>query len=169
MEDVAREAGVTKLIVYRHFDSKEDLYRAVLHRTSTRLAEEFAAGVRRRDRRGVAVRALLTVAREDPDGFALVWRHAARETPFAAYAADVRRSAVELARTLVDEPLHDSPLRAWAADALVGHLVDAVLHWADGGDPADDDSFVDAVTAGVPALVDAWSRSSGGEQATIRD
>ena len=33
MEDIAAEAGVTKLIVYRHFDSKQQLYEAVLDHT----------------------------------------------------------------------------------------------------------------------------------------
>ena len=31
MDDVARDAGVSRLILYRIFDSKHDLYRAVLH------------------------------------------------------------------------------------------------------------------------------------------
>src|SRR3954470_6565918 len=45
MEDVAATAGVTKLIVYRHFDSKDELYRAVLTQVATRLREEFEAGL----------------------------------------------------------------------------------------------------------------------------
>ena len=43
MEDVAAACGVTKLIVYRHFESKEDLYREVLQRVFDRQAEEFVA------------------------------------------------------------------------------------------------------------------------------
>ena len=53
MEDVAEACGVTKLIVYRHFDSKEDLYRAILQRVFDRQAEELAP----RARAPVAVRA----------------------------------------------------------------------------------------------------------------
>ena len=48
MEDIAAASGITKLIVYRHFDSKEELYRAVLQRVFDRLAEEFVDGVRER-------------------------------------------------------------------------------------------------------------------------
>src|SRR5204863_4834383 len=59
MEDVAAASGITKLIVYRHFDSKEELYRAVLQQVSDRLAEEFVAGVQRGERRGLGVRTLL--------------------------------------------------------------------------------------------------------------
>ena len=42
MDDVAAAAGITRLIVYRHFDSKEDLYAAVLQHVRDRLAEELA-------------------------------------------------------------------------------------------------------------------------------
>ena len=41
MEDVAAAAGVTKLIVYRHFDAKETLYRAVLERVFERQVTLF--------------------------------------------------------------------------------------------------------------------------------
>src|SRR5688500_17290522 len=94
MEDVAAACGITKLIVYRHFDSKEALYDAVLERVSDRLAEELIEGVRS-GRPGVtAARALLVVAREDPDGFSLLWRHAVRELQFAGHAEEVRKRGV---------------------------------------------------------------------------
>ena len=41
MEEVAAAAGVTKLIVYRHFEAKETLYRAVLERVFDRQVELF--------------------------------------------------------------------------------------------------------------------------------
>src|SRR5687768_1895498 len=88
MDDVAAAAGITKLIVYRHFDSKDELYRAVLQRVSSRLAEELVAALEQPQPRAIGARVLLTVAREDPDGFVLLWRHAAREPQFAAYAAE---------------------------------------------------------------------------------
>src|SRR3954462_3631856 len=52
MDDVAAEAGIPRLIVYRHFDSKEDLYRAVLTKVTERLGEEWTKGLQRVDRRG---------------------------------------------------------------------------------------------------------------------
>ena len=39
MEDIAAAAGVTKLILYRHFASKADLYRAVLQRVADQLKQ----------------------------------------------------------------------------------------------------------------------------------
>ena len=113
MEDVAGAAGITKLIVYRHFESKEELYRAVLQRVSDRLAEEFIRGVTAADRRGVGVRALLTVAREDAPAFALLWRQATREPQFSDYAREHRERAVGVARLLLRSTFADPMLVRW--------------------------------------------------------
>jgi hypothetical protein len=43
MDDVARAAGVTRLIVYRIFESKDDLYRAVIDADGFRLLWRHAA------------------------------------------------------------------------------------------------------------------------------
>jgi AcrR family transcriptional regulator len=163
MEDVASAAGITKLIVYRHFDSKEALYEAVLERVSVRLAEEFVAGIERAGGwRGVGVRTLLTVAREDPDGFVLLWRHAAREPQFADHAHRFREKAVALARTaLTRNPGNSGPgdrrLRQWQAELLMSYLVDAVLHWLEEGTAKRDEEMVELTTASMVAMVGAWS------------
>lgn len=158
MEDVAAAAGITKLIVYRHFDSKEELYRAVLERVSQRLTEEFIAGLQGPARRGgVGVRAMLVVAREDPPGFVLLWRHAVREPQFADYAAEHRERAVGAARLLLLPVLKDPTLLAWASEATVAWLVDAVLTWLECGDAARDAEMVELSSAGLHALVTSWA------------
>src|SRR6478672_5142048 len=86
VEEVAKQAGITKLIVYRHFDSKAALYRAILDEVATRLGEEWLLNTDEARPQGSAVRTLLTVARELPDGFRLLFVHAAREQEFMAYA-----------------------------------------------------------------------------------
>lgn len=164
MEQVAAEAGITKLIVYRHFDSKDDLYRAVLERVSTRLVEEFMVGIRdgRGRGRGMAARALLAVAREDQHAFALLMRHAIREEPFADYIDAFHLQAVTLARSLVTAELTDAGIVDWAAETVVAHMTDAVLLWVERGDPARDGEFVAMVTAGMIALVGAWGSALSG-------
>lgn len=156
MEDVAAEVGVTKLIVYRHFDSKEELYRAVLERVSGRLVEEFVAGVEA-GRQAIGYRTFLTVAREDPDGFVLLWRHASREPQFAGYAREFRLGAVQLATTPVAGTFETRPaLARWAPEAIIDEMVSAVLAWLEHGDPAADEEFLATATAGLRAMVDAW-------------
>src|SRR3954468_13952545 len=67
MDDVAAEAGITRLIVYRHFDSKEDLYRAVLDEVRDRLRSEFQVAVEHPDPATFPFRPLIDVARANPD------------------------------------------------------------------------------------------------------
>jgi AcrR family transcriptional regulator len=160
MDDVAAAAGITKLIVYRHFDSKEELYEAVLEQVSTRLAEEFVAGISRDPSgRGVGVRTFLTVAREDPDGFVLLWRHATREPQFAEHALRFREQAVTLARTLLarNQVPGDRRVRRWQAELIVSFLVDAVLHWLEEGTARGDDDMVDLTTRALVGMVRAWA------------
>jgi AcrR family transcriptional regulator len=156
MDDVAAHGGVTRLIVYRHFRSKEELYRAVLEQVSVRLASEFRLDLLERDRRGIGSRALLTVAREDPSGFVLLWRHAAREPEFAAYAAHQHGLAVLAAASLLAGSVDDGTGGRWVARAVVAWLVDAVLAWLDEGDPARDEDFLHLVSSGLAAMVHSW-------------
>jgi AcrR family transcriptional regulator len=157
MEEIAAASGITKLIVYRHFESKEALYRAVLQRVFDRLAEEFLTlYASRTEAGGFGARSMLRVAREDPAGFELLWRHAAREPQFAAYARDLRDHAVDASRALL-EPRVDPTLREWAAHTVVGYLVDATLNWLAFGDPARDEEFVVLATDAIRAAVGTWA------------
>jgi len=157
MEDIAAASGITKLIVYRHFNSKEELYRSVLEGVATQLAEEFTRRMAAGPRPGVSARAFITIAREQPDGFRLLWRHSAREPEFAEYADGCRRGAVEVARSLLSTRFPDPSLLTWAAETTVGYLVEATLNWLDDGDPARDDEFVTLVTNGLTAMIRAWA------------
>ena len=46
LDDIAAEAGVSHVILYRHFASKSELYRAVLERACARLAETSGPALR---------------------------------------------------------------------------------------------------------------------------
>jgi AcrR family transcriptional regulator len=156
MEDVAAEAGITKLIVYRHFDSKEELYRAVLERISDRLTEEFLSNLNRGERVGVGVRSLLTVAREDPDGFVLLFRHASREPQFADYAREHTERSVHAARIWLENVFDDEMIGEWAAHAAVEMNVEAVLAWLEHGDAQRDEEMIELTSRGLNALRKAW-------------
>ena len=167
MDDVAAEIGVTRLIVYRHFESKEELYRAVLQQVFDRHAEEFVAGLQQRSPRAIGAASHLTVAREWPDGYVLLWRHAAREPQFADYARELREHAVEASRALLSVSLSpdgtdlawapDKVIERWTAEIIVGFIVESVLCWLEDGDPERDDELLDLVTDAIGAMRLAWS------------
>jgi len=157
MEDVAAACGVTRLILYRHFETKEDLYRAVLEEVFGRLGEELETGLAAGSTRGLGARTLLHVAREEPAAFTLLWRHAARETQFADYASELRSVAVAVMARFVQLDTGDPVLDRWTNEALFGWLVESTLIWLDQGDPALDSEFVERTTSGLSALRTAWT------------
>jgi len=155
MEDVAEACGITKLIVYRHFDSKEELYRAILQRVFDRQAEELVQGLEHPEQ-GIGARTLLTVAREDPAAFTLLWRHAPREPQFAAYASELRSMSVAAARDLMAISSDDAVFDAWTAEVVIGWLVEAVLTWLEVGEAGRDDEMVAWATEGLRRMRAGW-------------
>ena len=154
MEEVAVASGITKEIVYRHFASKEELYRAVLDGTRQRLQADLARA-RQEFGAGAGIRGLLAVGRAQPDALRLLLVHAAREPEFADYANDVRNRVINW---VLQRRRHDDPIfHRWAAEVAVSHVRNAVLTWLDVGDPARDEEFARRCLAGVNALWKAWN------------
>jgi AcrR family transcriptional regulator len=159
MEDVARAAGVTRLIVYRIFESKQDLYRAVLDQLMAALAGSFGGLDVDEIRRRGAARVLLSVARRHPDAFRLLWRHALYEAEFLDVAVLFRTYVTNYARAILANFIIDDERRLeWAARSAGASLIESLCVWLDVGDPARDDEFGDRITAGLRALAGAWSR-----------
>ena len=155
MDDVANAAGVSRLIVYRHFESKEALYDAVASETGAMLDEALFAST---DTPGfAAVRALLTVARADPHGFTVLWEHVAREPQFSAHADRFREPAIAFVRSLlVNAGVPDARL-TWASETLLSFAIAAVTHWV-ATEPVDrDDEFMTLIAQSVPPMIRVWA------------
>lgn len=106
---------------------------------------------------GIGAQALLAVARADEAGFRLLWRHACREPRFSQYADALRRQAVAGARSSLADRVPPASLE-WAAHAVVGYLVEAVLNWLEFGEGARDEQFAAATNQALRAGVRAWAR-----------
>lgn len=153
MEAVAERAGVTRLIVYRHFDGKQALYRAVLESVVSPLRDRFDP-----DQPAGFEHLLLDVARSHPDAFRLLWRHARHEPLFAKEATAFREIAAGLAEQIIGRHVGDPAIRHWGAATLVDYLYGGICEWLDQGDPVRDADFAARLQAGSRALVAAWSQ-----------
>jgi AcrR family transcriptional regulator len=162
MDDVAAEAGITRLIVYRHFASKEALYRAVLTLVADRLRQEFLAAMPRAapEDHGWIHRMMLSIARENPAGFRLLMVHAAREPQFAVHHDEWEAKARGVAEAMIGDRFDDPALKAWATRTIVASLVESVLAWLDCGPVSRDEEFVERAGAALAAMYRAGATGS---------
>ena len=136
LDDIAAEAGISRVILYRHFESKTDLYRASLDRACERLVAAVGEG----QYTPASLDALVGAAAADPAGFRLLFRHAAREPEFRDEMDQFRLNMVAVARRELAETSHDGPWARWAAQLAPTVAVEAVIAWLDVGQPDPEDA-----------------------------
>lgn len=154
METVADHAGVTRMLVYRHFESKHALYRAVLTSAVEHVQMAVSLDVVGTEP-GIAGQ-LVRAARETPDAFRLLWRHARHEPEFAADALAFRRIAFDFAERLLVDRIPDATHRHWAATLVVEFLYAGICDHLDEGREADDAEFASHLHRGVAGMITAW-------------
>jgi AcrR family transcriptional regulator len=133
LEDIAAEAGITRVILYRHFDSKTDLYQAVLDRMCARLdahVEEPVGGFT-----NASIDGLLAAAAESPAGFRLLFQHALREPEFSERIEKFRADITAAAFLQISALVPDEALARWAAQLAPVVAIEAVIAWLDAGQP----------------------------------
>jgi AcrR family transcriptional regulator len=136
LDDIAEAAGVGRVILYRHFESKTDLYRSVLDRAATRLRDSVGTDDFGED----AVPALVAAAAADPDGFRLLFRYAAREPEFRDVTNPLAAASVEVTRRNLIRAGVEPAALDWLSRLLPAITIEAVLAWLDAGQPQPDDA-----------------------------
>jgi AcrR family transcriptional regulator len=150
LDHVADEAGISRVILYRHFESKTDLYRAVLDRACARLA----ATVGEDDFDENTLGALVAAAAADPSGFRLLFRYAAREPEFRDITDSLAATSTEVAYRNLAATYPDGPWLQWAARLLPAVTTEAVIAWLDAGQP-DPDQAAGRIGAAVHGVIQA--------------
>ena len=133
LDDIAAESGITRAVLYRHFDSKTDLYQAVLDRMCARLeahVEEPVGGFT-----DASIDGLLEAAAESPAGFRLLFRHAVREPEFSERIEKFRADITAAAYLQICAVVPDEALARWAAQLAPVVAIEAITAWLDVGQP----------------------------------
>ena len=143
--------------MYRHFESKADLYRAVLDTAGARLGD----AVGRDDFGEGTIAALVGAAGRDPDGFRLLFRHAAREPEFRDVVDAYATIATDTARRNIARRLPEGPWLDWASRLVPVVTLDAVLAWLDIGAP-DPDEAAERIGGAVNAVLEAARQHQAG-------
>jgi AcrR family transcriptional regulator len=133
LDDIALHAGITRVILYRHFDSKTELYQAVLDRMCARLEAHVAEPVG--GFTDASIDGLVEAAVESPAGFRLLFQHALREPEFKERIEKFRADISTAAYLQISAFVPDEALARWAAQLAPAVAVEAITAWLDTGQP----------------------------------
>jgi AcrR family transcriptional regulator len=152
LDDIAAAAGVTRVILYRHFDSKSELYQSVLDRMCARLEAHVAEPVGGFN--DASIDGLLAAAIESPAGFRLLFVHALREPEFKDRIEKFRSDIVEAAHLQISAVVPEPGLARWAAQLAPTVAIEAIIAWLDAGQP-DPDQAAARVRRAVIGVLEA--------------
>jgi AcrR family transcriptional regulator len=131
LDEVAAAAGISRAILYRHFDSKTDLYRAVLDRARQYLSDAVGEPAYSEQ----IIDDLVAAAAKDPAGFRLLFHHAGREPQFRADTDLFGAEMVALAYDHLAAVIPDPGWARWAAHLAPTATIAAISAWLDAGQP----------------------------------
>jgi AcrR family transcriptional regulator len=124
MNDVAEAAGVTKPVLYQHFESKRDLFQALLDEVGSRMLQAITAGtvdaVDGKSMTELGFRSYFRWVAEDHASFKLLYGGAVRrDQDFSRAVRRVTSALVRAIEPLIDADIDDDHRRI-LAHALVG-------------------------------------------------
>ncbi len=151
MNDVADAVGVTKPVLYQHFDSKQDLYLALLaeigHRLLTAISKATASGRDGKEMTELGFRAYFRWVADDHDAFLVLFgsRASRDEVSTAAVRAITADAAAAISPLIAVDiaPEH----RRTLAQGLVGMAEGVSRYLVERGDTFDPDELGTHVAA----------------------
>jgi len=172
MEDVAAEAGVTKPVLYRHFEDKADLFLALGQRGTDILFERLIPAINAElapvPRIRMALDAYFTVIEDHPNLYRLLARRSFSGKPVGAEVSDVVAEDKELIATTLTALLGDymrmfnmdsGAAEPWA-HGIVGMVHNTGEWWLD-RQSMGRDSVVEYLTQIIWAAIDGLARQQG--------
>jgi AcrR family transcriptional regulator len=160
MNDVAEAAGVTKPVLYQHFESKRELFQALLDAVGTRMVSAITAGTAgAKDGRTLTelgFRSYFRWVAEDHDAFMLLYGGASRrDQEFSRAVRRVTNGMVQAVAPLINVDIDDEH-RLTLAHALVGLAEGASRRLVERGEDFDPDVIArqvsDLAWAGLRAV-----------------
>jgi AcrR family transcriptional regulator len=151
MNEIAEAAGVTKPVLYQHFDSKDELFAALIEDVGTRMRDTIAKATADapdgKTQTRLGFRAYFRWVATDHAGFRLLYGGAARHD--AEFTTQIRRitsdAASAIAPLIAVDVDHDT--RRLIAHALVGLAEGASRRLVENGTEFDPYEVADTVSA----------------------
>lgn len=158
MDQIAEGAGVSKIVLYRYFKSKDALVHAVL--------DDIVDGILDADSAepgmwwAARMRLTLKVARTRGSAMRLLIRHAAHDPVFGVHFERLTAALIARIEERQVEILGPGDMVAGKIGVLdasiAAFMLDAYVRWIDSGRPEEDERFLEWLGKSVRAMVYYW-------------
>jgi AcrR family transcriptional regulator len=138
VDEIAETAGISKPMVYAYLGTKEELFRACLHREGVRLIEALASAgggdLPPDEQFWRGLRAFFTFVDSPRDGWIVLYRQARGQEPFSGIIIELRARMVEIVAGMLSRVSASAGLKvgdddvSTMAHALVG-AAEALADW----------------------------------------
>jgi AcrR family transcriptional regulator len=139
MDEIAERAGVSKPILYTHFESKDGLYEATLRRAGRLLSERVRASAEPHtgpeERLWAGIVAFVDVVEEHRDWWLVARKAAVGEGPFAELGQQLHDQMAELIRQLFSDTAAGAGIIGGAVESVEPHAhafvgaCEAIAYW----------------------------------------
>lgn len=153
MDMVAEKLGVAKVILYRHFASKEEMIHQILEGIANALVALDAI-----PEENYALRAqeTLELARNDQAAFILLASHARRDPLFGGHYDRVHQSIAErLTKVFLGIDIEPTMSRI-SAEAITDLVINGALNWITYGTKSRDSDYADWLDRGMRSICKTW-------------
>jgi len=133
LDDIAAEAGITRVLLYRHFGSKTELCQAALDRFCAVLSDHVTEPVG--GFTGASIDGFVQGRDRRTGRVPLLFVHAAREPEFRSAADRFHARVTEIAHRQIAPIVTDHAWARWAARTAPAVAIDAIIAWLDAGLP----------------------------------
>jgi len=133
LDDVTKSAGVSRALLYRHFDTKQDVYWAVLDNFTSTMRTQIDTKQERWA--NLTLENLVKAAQIDPNGFRLFFRHAPREPDFQSYYDDIATKRLNFIEERLKPTIKNRKQRRFIAELMQELVIGTLLIWVDNGSP----------------------------------
>ena len=157
LEEVAQRAGLSRMMLYRYFASKDSIYLAVLDQVAMALIVQLT-NLESPVSSDAVTRIHYAVADQYPAGYRLFWEQARAEDTFRSHAAELVSRIHDVTAELLSRWVDLGTLRGWATTVATRYSVVATLAYLDVRSDLDAGVVEEFSSHGLSGIVTAWAK-----------
>jgi AcrR family transcriptional regulator len=158
MHDIAGHVGVSKVVLYRYFSSKEELVDSILSQMSKKLVamDSLPWGGYK-----LAIHRSLETARENLPAYLLLIRDARFDPVYSHYREITLKSVSDRLTNLFLKYELSTDMARLSAEGITAFIVDSLVNWLVSGSIENDEQFEKWAAEGIHALDSQWRKQFG--------